>query len=254
MAVEQLEHFVVRQRLHHPALAALDVSAFQSALSTASSVASTAALKNGSRSRSGTPGGPGAPPAARGETRTRGRSRRSRGGPPSRCGASPRPARRADAGELGRAQRRVGRDDDDAAPAGRAGPGRARPSSRPTGTPSTRRSARAPKLASTSTPTVAPPRRSRLRRADAALPVEAHHAGARTHRSLATTLAAAASATRPAGVGRLHLDHARVVQPAVVALADHRDHHVLDADRGSAATAAATAPSYTRPTDIVAVR
>ena len=46
------------------------------------------------------------------------------------------------------------------------------------------------------------------------------------------TVVAVGVLERTAGVGRLHLHHARVVQPAVVALAHHRDHDVLDAHRG----------------------
>ena len=44
------------------------------------------------------------------------------------------------------------------------------------------------------------------------------------------TSSATRGGNRPARVGRLDLDGARVVQPAVVAFADDRDHDVVDAD------------------------
>ena len=58
-----------------------------------------------------------------------------------------------------------------------------------------------------------------------------------------------------AGVLRLDLHGARVVEPAVVAFADDRDHDVVDADCADPPhTRRATAPSKTRPTAIVEVR
>ena len=149
-----------------------------------------------------------------------------------RAGAGePEAGAAGDALELGEVERRVGGDDGDAA-ARRAcaAARRRRPSSRPTGTPSTRRSRREPKFASTSTPTVAPLRRrgwpcrcrpssrsrsSRCRRPPRPRP-RRRRGGVRQ---------------RAARVGRLDLHDARVVEPAVVALADDRDHHVVDADR-----------------------
>ena len=101
-----------------------------------------------------------------------------------------------------------------------------------TGTPSMRRSRAEPKFASTSTPIVASA--SGTRRLDepmppfqpnATMPVPAptHPCSTTPPRASATARAASAAST---------CTIARVVQPAVVALADDRDHDVVDADPG----------------------
>ena len=117
-------------------------------------------------------------------------------------------------------------------PPGESQPGRPPPSSRPTGTPSTRRSGRTPKFASRSTPTTAPPSATRL-----AVPIPPFHSK-QTMPVPAPTAPWAdigrgrGAGQRAAGVGRLDLHHAGVVEPAVVALRHHRDRHVLDAHAG----------------------
>ena len=64
---------------------------------------------------------------------------------------------------------------------------------------------------------------------DPALPVEAHHAGARPHRTLDHPAGGGLRVgQRPSRVGRLHLHGARIVEPAVVALTHHRDNHLVD--------------------------
>ncbi len=68
------------------------------------------------------------------------------------------------------------------------------------------------------------------RAADPALPVEADHPGAGADGPLGDRLGGGRVRERAAGVVRLDLHDARVVQPAVVALAHDRDHDVVDAD------------------------
>ena len=104
-------------------------------------------------------------------------------------------------------------------------------STRPAGTPSTRRSGAEPKFASTSTPTVAPSSGTTpARRADAALPVEAHHPGAGADGALGhRRRPRAAASARPASAASTCTIGA-VGEPAVVALGDERDHDVGRAD------------------------
>ena len=166
----------------------------QSALRTASSVASTVAAKSGSSSRVVEPCRAAAAPVENGEedlaaavVGDRARARQAEAG-----------AAR-DALELLRHERRVGGDDGDAA-AGRArAPGSARVAeqARRPATPSMRSVAREPKLASTSTPTVAR-RRDAARRADAALPVEARSCPCRRRRAPSATTSPAARGERAA--------------------------------------------------------
>ena len=136
------------------------VGACSRLLSTASSVASTTAAKNGSRARPrdrrrpvGAVAARRAQPGRRGEEDLAAAVVRGRAGPGQ---ARARPAGPA-AGRPRRVQRRVGQHDDDAR-AGRRRPGRTRPaaagSSRPTGTPSMVSRSRSPKFVITSTPTV----------------------------------------------------------------------------------------------------
>ena len=66
------------------------------------------------------------------------------------------------------------------------------------------------------------------RGADPALPVEATHSGARTDCALLEL--GRRLGDRAADVARLHVGHPRVREPAVVALADNGDHDVVDTD------------------------
>src|SRR5262249_6116319 len=65
------------------------------------------------------------------------------------------------------------------------------------------------------------------RRADPALPAEAAHP--RTCADRALLEVGCRTAHGPGDVGGLHVGHARVGEPAVVAFADHGDDHLLDA-------------------------
>ena len=67
------------------------------------------------------------------------------------------------------------------------------------------------------------------RRADPALPAEAAHAGSGADRALARS-PGSRRGDRLRDVRRLDVRDARVGEPAVVALADDRDHDVVDAD------------------------
>ena len=67
--------------------------------------------------------------------------------------------------------------------------------------------------------------------ADAALPAERHHPGPRPDAALGHR-PAGRRCHRTAGVRSLDLNGAGVVEPAVVAFADDRDHDVVDAHRG----------------------
>ena len=103
--------------------------------------------------------------------------------------------------------------------------------------------AREPKFASTSTPTVAlGSDATRLAVPMPALPAEADHARAGADRALRDRPAAAAASARPASSASTCTTRA-VGEPAVVALPDDRDHDLVGPTAGSAATAAATAPS-----------
>ena len=125
---------------------------------------------------------------------------------------------------------------------------------RPTGTPSTRSSSHEPKLASTSTPTVWPPAR---RLALPMPPFQSKHimpVPAPTAPSATTPAEASASASaRPTSAASTCTVRASLSQ-----LSSHSPTTGMTTAStpiaGSAAMAAATAPSYTRPTDIVAVR
>ena len=121
-------------------------------------------------------------------------------------------------------------------PAGGRGPSPS-PTAGNTGTPSIAESRAAPKFASTSTPD----RRVDLgddaaRGADPALPAESDHARACADATLGDG-PGGARLRGAAGVRGVDLHSARVVEPAVVALADDRDDDVVDADSGSAAQA-----------------
>ena len=101
--------------------------------------------------------------------------------------------------------------------------------SRPTGTPSTRRSERAPEVGQQQHPHQRSALGDPAGRADPALPLEAHHARARAHRSLDHVIGRRRVRQRTGRIRRLDLHHARVVQPAVVAFRHDRDHHLVDA-------------------------
>ena len=108
------------------------------------------------------------------------------------------------------------------------GPG----STRPAGTPSTRRSGADPKFASTSTPTVAP--------AAGAIRLAVPIPPFQSKQTIPVPAPTAPSATGPsarrgeraARVPRLDLDRPAVAEPAVVALPHHRDDDVLRAHGG----------------------
>ena len=210
-------------------------TAAQRALSTASSVASTAAAKSGSRWPSGTTArstrsGGRSSRLDRSPSRRRGRSRRSRGGRREPVRARPSPARRASALELRRlrAARRWRRSRCSSRP---EGAGRCR--RRSSGTPARRRCAGRGRSRSSRARARRPSRRPRGRaRLDDPMPPFQPNATmpvpAPTHPC--STAPSRAAPTARCGVRRLDLDGARVVQPAVVALADDRDHDVVDAD------------------------
>ena len=216
--------------------------AAQSALSTASSVASTVG----------------------GEQRRRGPRRRTTTSRAARLGARP-PARRrereedlaaavvrdragareAEPGaareplELRRAERRVGREHGDAAPGRRArGSAPAAASARPTGTPSTRRSGAEPKFASTSTPTVAPRLgHDAARGADPALPLEADHAGAGADRALRDR----ARRARPRAPGRASAASTCTIAASLSQLSSHSPTTGITTSSAPTAGSAATA-------------
>ena len=138
-------------------------------------------------------------------------------------------------------------------PPGERGPAAA-PSNRPTGTPSTRRSGDAPKLASRRTPTTSPPTAIRL--AVPIPPFQSKHTmpvPAPTAPWSTTLEAAAAASARPASAASTWTTRVSFSQ-----LSSHSATTGITTSStptaGSTSTAAATAPSYTRPTDIVAVR
>ena len=140
--------------------------------------------------------------------------------------ASPSPTRRARRSRCCGDERRVGRDDPDAA-AGGLLRSIGRHERRPTGTPSTRScSARAEVREQQHADRVLAG--AAARRADAALPAEAAHA--RTGADRAALEVGARRRDRLRDVGRLHVRDARIGEPAVVALADDGDHHVVDSD------------------------
>ena len=104
--------------------------------------------------------------------------------------------------------------------------------SRPTGTPSTMKRWRTPKLVSASTPDGERrpcARDDARRRADAGLEVEARHAGAGPDAAFGHG-AGGGGVQRGAHVLLVHVHAAQVVEQAVVALADDRHDGVLDAD------------------------
>ena len=209
-------------------------TAAQRALSTASSVASTVAAKSGSRWPSGTvarstrSGGALVALGRRGREREEDLAAAVMGDRARPGEAEPGPP--GEPLELRGVQRRVGGDDRDAASGRRA---------RVEAVADRRehRHAVDPQVASRAEVREHEHADRRVdlgdeaaRRADAALPAERDHAGARADTPLLDR-AAARGGDRAGGVCRLDLHRARVVQPAVVALADDRDHDVVDADR-----------------------
>ena len=151
-----------------------------------------------------------------------------------RSGAGePEPGTAGQAGELRGAQRGVGgRPPRCSCPPGGSQPaGRRRAAARPARRPRAGRAAPRSWPAG-ARPTTAPPSAIRL-----AVPIPPFHSKQTMPVPAPTAPWATASerrgvGQRAAGVRRLDLDHARVVQPAVVAFRHHRDHHVVDAHRG----------------------
>ena len=129
-----------------------------------------------------------------------------------------------------------------------------RPSSRPTGTPSDAQLRRRAEVGQHEHADRVAAGGHPARRADAALPAEADHAGAGAHRPLGATgpprPRASARPRRPPPPGPRARRSAscRRTRPTTGITTSSTP------TAGSAATAAATAPSYTRPTAIVAVR
>ena len=165
-------------------------------------------------------------------SRTRRRSRRCRGGRPSPTRARPRPQRRATRSSCAGPERRVGRDDDDAAPAGRA---RARQSGRRAPhrrarrrlgglvpSRSSRARGRRPSASTSATSRLDVPIPAFQPNAIMPVPAPTHPSGDR---------AAGGRGERTAGVRGLDLHDARVVEPAVVAFADDRDDDASKPDR-----------------------
>ena len=164
--------------------------------------------------------------------RSRGRSRRCRGGRPTRRGPararSGGPAARRTAPSTGASVTTTPRQE----PAGFAGCRTAAGgSSRPTGVPATTSSSRTPKFVSSRTATVWPVGGHPRRRTDAALEAQAGHAGPGADRALVRRCRRAAGRERGGVRGAYvvggHVHPAAVVEEGVVALADDRDHHVV---------------------------
>ena len=116
-------------------------------------------------------------------------------------------------------------------PEGARGPLGSPSSSRPTGTPSTRRSSRRAEVREQQHAHHRAALGDPAGRPDAALVAERHHPGAGPDGALGDLAAGRGERKRPPGVVGLDLNDAGIVQPAVVALGDHRDDDVLDPDR-----------------------
>ena len=134
--------------------------------------------------------------------------------------------------ELGADERGVGGDDRDAAPGRRLRAGAAAAERRPDRDPRQQEVLRRAEVREhEDADRGARLRRAAARRPDPALPAERDHSRAGTDAALLDG-AARRRGERAAGVGCVHLDDARLVEPAVVALPDDRDHDVVDARRG----------------------